>query len=69
MGDREDGKNFGEAKQEETLGKKEKSCSLCGRTAVAEEITDDCGISHCRCVPQIMIVLCNLPEHSPHDFS
>jgi hypothetical protein len=49
------------------LGKGQ-SCSLDGQAAVAEEVTDDRWVSHCRRVPQVMVILSNLPEHSSHDF-
>lgn len=44
------------------------SCSLGGQAAVTEEMTDDGWVSHCGCIPQVMVILSNLPEYSPHDF-
>lgn len=48
---------------------KGQSCSLDGQAAVVEEVTDDRWVSHCRCVPQVMVILSNLPKHSPHNFT
>lgn len=46
----------------------QESCSLGGQAAVTEEMVDDRWVSHCRCIPQVMVILSNLPEYSPHDF-
>lgn len=63
---KEDGQNFGEP----SGGNREKaeSCSLDGQAAVGEEVTDDRRVSHSRCIPQVMVILSNLPKHSSHDF-
>lgn len=47
----------------------QESCSLGGQAAVTEEMVDDRWVRHCRRVPQVMVVLSNLPEYSPHDFA
>lgn len=49
-------------------GQKARSCSLGGLAAVAEELVDDGWVSHGRCVPQVMVILSDLPKHPPHDF-
>lgn len=55
------------AKQGAVLGKGQ-SCSLDGRAAVAEELVDDRWVSHSRRVPQVMVILSDLPKYPPHDF-
>lgn len=65
--DREDGKNL-ESQTEGILGKKAESCSLDGQAAVGEEVADDGWVSHSGRVPQVVVILCDLPEYSSHDF-
>lgn len=35
---------------------------------MAEEVTDDRWVSHSGRISQVMVILSNLPKHSPHDF-
>lgn len=35
---------------------------------MAEELVDDGWVSHGRCVPQVVVILSDLPKHPPHDF-
>lgn len=49
------------------LGKGQ-SCSQDGPATVAEELADNRWVSHSRCVPQVVVILSNLPKYPPHDF-
>lgn len=66
-GVRESGENSGKPSRGNP-GKRTGSCSLDSQAAVAEELADDGWISHSRCVPQVVVILSNLPKHPPHDF-
>lgn len=44
------------------------SCSLDGHAAVAEELGDDGWVDYSGRVPQVMVILSDLPKHPPHDF-
>lgn len=47
---------------------KGRSRLLDGQAAVVEELADDSWVSHSRGVPQVVVILSNLPKHPPHDF-
>lgn len=47
---------------------KGRSRLLDGQAAMVEELADDSWVSHSRGVPQVVVILSNLPKHPPHDF-
>ena len=44
------------------------SYSLDGQAAVAEELGDDGWVDYSGRVPQVVVILSDLPKHPPHDF-